>query len=278
MKYKFNPFERAVGLFLSFAFFGSVAIGVGIAVKKNWFEDKVSFITYVDSASNIRPGSSVFMAGLKVGRIDNIELDVTKKVKIQFHVLKKFQNSLTKGSKVHFIRPFIIGDKVLSITPGEDRGELLAEGSSISNESSMDLMEIVSHGKIESMITKVDRILGNVDGLTSQINDNKKLQQTIDNMAFASNELRKVLPLVSKNSSHINTSLENLATLTTGLKEMQPVLMDLAKKLPEGSDKTMTLLNESVIVLQAMQKSLLLRGSVEEVKKENEIKRMPASE
>ena len=283
-KYKFNPYERAVGLFMTFAIAGSFIIGVGLAVKKNWFEEKVYFMTYTESAANLRVGSSVLMSGLKIGKVEKIELDETHKIKITFTVLKDYSNQVTEGVKVHFIRPFIIGDKALSLIPGQWGAKMLAEGETLPVYESLDLLDVLSGQKIEGVLTKIDSILNNLDqtliigkDIAHQVGDKKKIKKTLDDLNFAMSEVRKVIPHLSANvpqvSDHMAKIIANLSTITSAFKELQP----------EGA-KTIELLHESVITLKAMQKSMLLRGSVEEVKEEMALKekqqkdgRIPAS-
>ncbi|HXH31345.1 MAG TPA: MlaD family protein [Bacteriovoracaceae bacterium] len=283
MNYKFNPFERAVGLFLVLTFFGSIFMALGIAVKKKWFEEKSAYHSYVSSASNIRVGSSVVMAGLKVGQIESVELDHTQKIKVTFNVYKKYESSMLGGTRVQFLRPFIIGDKVLTLTPGTEGAERIAAGSLVPTADSTDLMDLLSGTRIEEMVSKVDSILKNLDDtlilgkdIAIQVGDKKKLQKTLENVAFASQEVRRALPHITQKAPHLyknlNTTVENLVAISSGLRELQP----------EGSKKTVELLNESVIVLQAMQKSFFLRSGVRDVKaemkavQEVEVQRLPA--
>lgn len=285
MKYKFNPYERIVGLFLVVAMAGSLIVGIGVAVKKNWFEERVSYVTYTDSASNLREGSSVLMSGLKVGKIENIQLDPVHKIKVTFSVWKEYTHQITDGAKVQFVRPFIIGDKVLTVLQGTADGKIISPGEALPLQAAVDLMEVISGNKLEAVLSRVDSILANLDAtmvagkdIALQVGDKKKLQKTMENLTFASNEIRKVIPHFTARapeaSAQLMATIENLSVISSSLREIQPA----------GSKKTIELLNESVITLQAMQKSFFLRSNVKEVKEEiaekEKIKqdRAPASE
>lgn len=268
MKYKFNPYERTVGMFISFAVVGSFFIGAGIAIKKNWLEEKVSYMTYVQSAANLREGSNVLMSGLKVGKVEKIELDQSHNIKITFTILKEYNAQMTEGTKVQLIRPFIIGDKALSLLQGPAEGKVLAKGVVLPVHESLDLLDVLNGRQLEGMLSKVDSILNNLDqtmimgkDIAYQVGDKKKIKKTMDDLNFAMGEVRKVIPHLTANvpqaTQHMNKIIENLSSITTAFKELQP----------EGA-KTIELLHESVITLKAMQKSMLLRGNVEEVKEE----------
>ena len=269
-KYKFNPYERAVGFFICFAMTGSFFIGLGLAVKKNWFEEKLVFATYTHSAANLREGSTVLLSGLKVGKVEKIELDPEMKIKVSFTILKEFGHLMTEGMRVQFIRPYIIGDKSLTLIPGNSRGRLLAQGESLPLMPTLDLMEVANGEKLETMVAKVEGILDNLNDITVQVGEKKKIKRTIDDLNFTLAEVRKVMPHLTANvpatSQHLAKTIENLSGLTSSIKTLQP----------EGA-KTIELLNESLITLKAMQKSFFMKGNVEEVKKEMQ-ERVPASQ
>lgn len=284
MKYKFNPFERAVGFFLISTLVGSFVIGLGVAIKKNWFEEKMFYSSYVNSASNIRVGSSVFIAGLKIGNIENVDLDHTHKIKVTYSVLKKYSDNITVGTKAQFLRLFVIGDKVLNLIQGKESTELIAQGEILPTIESTDLLEMLGGSKVEQLMARFDSITINLDeliglskNLAFQVADKNKLKKIVENVAFASKQLKHA-PQMTQDATKI---LSNINSLTSQLKELQPIFAQVAHKLPEGSERTVQLLNESVTILQAMQKNFFLRSNVEEIKedraKQQELERIPAS-
>ena len=279
MEYKFNPYERAVGLFLSVFFSGSLIFGFVVAVKKNWFEDKINYETQTTSASNIREGNSVEMSGLKIGKIESVDMTDDFKIKVTFSIHKKYQKMMRNGIKVHFIRSFILGDKILSLSQASQKAEILAQGSFIPSEESADLMDLLAGDKVQPLLSKLEATLNNLNdtieigkNIAGQMGDNKQLKVTLDNMAFASRELRKFIPLFSNHAPEMTKDValivKNLTVLTTAFREMQPLMSEMSKSLPEGSKKAMEALHESVIVLRAMQKSFFLKNAVEEANKE----------
>jgi phospholipid/cholesterol/gamma-HCH transport system substrate-binding protein len=283
MKYKFNPYERAVGFFFVTTLLGSVAIGVGVAIKKNWLDHKVNYLVYTDTASNLREGTGVYFSGIKIGNVEKIELDQEKlknNVKVTFSILKNFQQQMTIGSEVQFMRPFVIGEKSLNIIKTSLNHKLITPGETLPTYSTFDLMDVLTGKQLEGMLIKLDNIISNVDKtmligktIAVEINDKKKIKKTIDDLSFSIAEIRKVVPYISQNapaaSEHLGKIIENLAFISTSVRNLQP----------EGA-KTLELLHESVITLKAMQKSMFLKSNVEEVKEEmsqDPLKRLPAS-
>ncbi len=293
MKYKFNPYERAVGLFLSCAVFGSLAVGIGLGIKKNWLEEKILLHTYTTSAANLRIGSSVLMSGLKVGKIEDIQLERHQKIKVTFSVLNDYAHEVDQTTRVQFIRPFVIGEKSISLIKDEVMMEKklasLPNGSFVEGVKTVDLLDVLTGEELQIMLTRVDSILKNVDktmiaslDIAEQIGEKKKLKKMMDDLQVSVSEVRKTLPILTakapKTTENIEKIIADLSSLTSTIKDLKP----------EGA-KTIELLHESLITLKAMQKSMLLRSNVEEVREEiatqeklntqnEKSKRLPASQ
>ena len=270
MRYKFNPFERAVGFFLITSVVGSLTVGVGLAVKKNWFEDKITFHTYVSSADNLREGSSVLMSGLKIGKIEEIELDESRQIKVKFTILKKYHSQITQGTKVQFTRPFIIGDKVLTLIQGPVQEKTLLAGSALPIIEQFDFMEMLSGKRLETTMAKVDSIITHLestmaktDAIAHAVGDEQKLKETLESLHAAVALVKKNLP---QTTGQIENTISNLHEVSILLKDSSP----------EGSKKLIELLGESVITLKGIQKNYFLRDHVQAAREE-EAKRMPAS-
>lgn len=278
MKYKFNPFERAVGIFLTLALLGSFFIGVGVAINKNLFEDKVFYFSYVSSASNIRSGSSVFLDGLKIGKIEQIDLDDEGKIRVKYSILKKYVHGITTGARAQFIRPFIFGDKVLNIVRNSSSKEKIKSGTIIPIIEGTDIMDALSSEKMNSLLTRFNDLTTHLNELilaskdvVIQAGEKDKLKNILENLSHASNQL-KSSPRMTKDLTVI---LSNLNEITTELNELKPVFSKFAHQLPEGTAKSIQLVNETVTTVKALQKNYFLKDHVETVKKED-LTRMPA--
>jgi len=134
--------ELAVGFFL---LIGIICLGY-ISVKLGKLEvlGGEYYTVYADfaKAGGIKPGSSVEIAGVEVGKVKSIKLDkdyqalvgldISSKVKIQEDAIASVK---TKG---------LIGEKYIQITPGGSE-KILADGGKIrETESAVDIEELIS--------------------------------------------------------------------------------------------------------------------------------------
>jgi hypothetical protein len=81
-------------------------------------------------------------------------------------------------------------------------------------------------------------------------------------------QLPKFFAKTDKISSETVHAIEGTNKLIADLQETTPLIKNLAKEMPEMSDKSLKAVNEAIVVLRAMQKSFFLKSGAEEVKKE----------
>lgn len=140
--------EMVVGVFvlvglLCLAYL-SVKLGKLELVSGDVYEVEAQF----NSASGIKPGSTIEIAGVEVGRVRGITL-IEDRAKVTLAVnnsIKLYTDTIasikTRG---------IIGEKFMALTPGGGGDRLKPGGTIRDTESGLDLEELVSqyvHGKV----------------------------------------------------------------------------------------------------------------------------------
>jgi len=315
MKIKFNKFERVAGLFVLAALVGSVAVAVGVAVRKGWFAAKIPFETNMVSAEGIHPGTVVQIAGLRAGAVGEVELISAEKILVKIEVFEKFHDQIRTDSSIQVLRPFVIGEKVLEISVGSEDHERMEKGAMIPTRSSFDIMDLVSGKKLGPFLGTLDklsenlRILGEafadpertksfvkmfdklaplianlnsmatgVTKITDAANRQKRIETLLANLTGVSTVLNEVLPAMINETPDLGKQMGqmvgNLNGLTSELQKLTPAIAAIAPDLPKTSLRAVEALNETVVLLKALQRSFLLRGKVEEVR---ELERQPAA-
>lgn len=332
MKVKFNKFERVASAFVGIAIVGAVLLILMTAIKKGWFSAKVSFATSFHSVSGVFPGTSVHIAGLKAGSVEDIDLKDDNSVVVHFTVLEKFVSRIRQDSRVTVTRPFIIGDKVLDISVGSKDSPVVVAGSSLESAESMDIMDIFSGRKlgpyfdmlgklfenlrlvaeafldperskafirafdeIQPLLSNLNRMSKSVITLGDQMVDQDRLRKLMKSVLTATQEVNGLLPDLRKSSPHLASNVAqmidnlnyltsemrrpeampeliraigNLGTLSEEFKKLIPTISAVSGDLPRASLRALEALDEVVVMLKAMQKSFVFRGSVEEVREE----------
>jgi phospholipid/cholesterol/gamma-HCH transport system substrate-binding protein len=95
------------------------------------------------SVSGLRPGTHVEMAGVQIGRVDNVSLDVGQQIAVVTLKIRK-DIKLTDDVIASVKTSGLIGDKYIKLSPGGSDTEL-ANGDAITEtESSIDMEALIS--------------------------------------------------------------------------------------------------------------------------------------
>lgn len=312
---KFNKFERVAGLFVLTAILGVSAAAIGVAVKQGWFETKTYFTTTFENADGVHQGTVVQMAGLRAGAVDEVELLADNRIQVKFYVMGKFQARVRQDSTAQLIRPFIIGERILDLSVGSEASPELVQNSVVASAEALDLMSIISGKKMNHYFSKVGGLLENIEvllnafkekgraeslvrvfdrldpllmnlntmstevtKLSRQVNKNDNLQVVVANLAVTTAEINRILPELNEANPEM---AKDLAVMTQNLAQMMkalgPAMKAIEPDMPKTSKRLVEALDETVVVLKAMQKSFLMRSNAEEVREE-ESRRLPASQ
>lgn len=308
MKIRFNKFEKVAGLFVGVAIIGGLVSFLAMAVKNGWFDSKVQYSIELPTAEGLHDGTPVQIAGLRAGAVDHVELVSSDKVMVRFYVLEKFANKIKTDSKVQIFRPFVLGDRVLEVTVGQDE-TIVQPGATLEVTAAFDVMDFLSGKKmgaflssfekladslrimsdafadpkrVEELVRTMDRLSPLVKNLnemsegvvklTNAANKQKRIDVILENVAAMSKGLSEEVPDMGKQMGQI---VKNLNILTAEFQKLTPAINAIAPDLPRTSRRAVEALDETVVLLKAMQKSWMLKGNVEKVKAEE---RSPANE
>lgn len=187
-----------VGIFLAFGLLTVVVSIFFLGSNKSFFQDNMTIHSYFDSVQGLNKGAVVFLAGVKIGNIDDIEFDVEKNlVKVTYMIDRKFQTKIKSDSMVEIRTQGALGDKFLYINPGSTT-QTLNDNQELKAEYGNDILSVISKRGAESEklfdaiadFQKLMRSLTAQNKLPSLIS---KLEQTSSNLSDASGQLKKAL-------------------------------------------------------------------------------------
>lgn len=289
MKVKFNYFERVAGLFVLIALVGGGLTFVSAAVKQGWFSEKVRFVTYFENADGLYQGTKVQMSGLQAGTVDEIELAEDNRIKVHFHVLGKFKDKVRKDTTAQLLRPFVIGERSLDLSVGNPKLERMMDGEVVTSIETVDMMQVLGGRNLGNYMKDTGDMLKNIKILMEAfLSENRTTQmvQIFDQLSPLMANINKMSLEVTKlskqatNSGHLEMMMGNMVILTQEMNKALPkvtaTLNEVGPEMPATAKRAVEALNEMTILIKAMQKSLLLRSNVREVRQEEAL-RLPAS-
>jgi ABC-type transporter Mla subunit MlaD len=269
--------------------------------KQGWFSRSVYYKAKFETGDGVFVGTPVSISGLKAGSVRKVELTSDNKIEVWVKVQQKFSEFVREDSKAILGRPFIIGERAISITPGSRDKPLVLENSFIQGEESLELTDLLSGGRISPYFQTFSKLLDQIriviegDGSSENKNLIQVYQQayktlkSLEDVGYEVTKIRKDFLFAQdtqKIIKDIATSSDELATVLIETQKTLPHITqisgDVVKLVPEVTKA----LNETVFTLQALQRSFILSGGVSSLKKElaekekakSESERKPAAE
>lgn len=132
--------------------------------------------------------------------------------------------------------------------------------------------------KLAPLISNMNQMATGVVKVTDIATRQKRMEILMGNLTELSTDLNKVIPAMVEESpemgKHLGEMVKNLSVLTHEMQKLAPAIAAIAPEFPKTSVRAVEALNETVVLLKALQKSFLLRGNVEAVREQE---RQPAS-
>jgi phospholipid/cholesterol/gamma-HCH transport system substrate-binding protein len=222
--------EFAVGLFL---FIGLLIFGLSIFVIKDIRLQKGYRLNlYFDNIGNLAERAWVRMRGVKIGRVEKIDI-AEDKAKVVVWINSKIK--LYKTAKAKITSTGVLGVKYVEIIQGEKTSEYFKDGDSIYNtESVVSIDDALSQG-VESLKQFADLL----SGLSKEKDLSKKLNDIFSNLDELSKKINNAVDeqQVKKTIQNIQVAGENLNTfLTDTKKDVKSTVLTL-KNVSEKLDK-----------------------------------------
>ena len=144
--------EISVGIFVVLGIVCLAYLSIKLGKMELFGGDSYPVTANFDSASGLRPGASIEIAGVEVGRVDRIVLDpeagYTARVTLRINSEVPLQDDVIAAVRTRGI----IGDKFVQLKPGGSERLLRGGGRIRETESSIDFEGLLSkyiHGSVD---------------------------------------------------------------------------------------------------------------------------------
>ncbi len=279
--------ERRVALFVGSTVILSIAFVVVWSITRGSWKSTVTFRSVLSTAEGVRTGTAVELSGVRIGKISRLEFTDNAEVVAEIAIFKEYAKHIRQDSRVRLLRPFVVGDKILVVTPGTAEAGVLAAGSMLPADEVVGLAELLNGSKlipymktledVASELRQLAELMVKKKGSESVVRVLQALPPLVERVAKVSEAFAKNAPQFSDDFGRM---VGNLASMTDEFKKVLPSVAAIAPELPKSSKRVVEALDEAVVVLKAMQKTFLLRSSVREVRQEEasrDDERAPAS-
>ena len=250
---KESGFTWKLGMFVIIGLVLFIGTIYFVGKQKNLFGSTFHLQAQFKTVSGLKEGNNVRFSGINVGTVNRIELITDTSVLVVLLIRNEVQQFIKSDASASIGSDGLMGDKVLTISPGNGLNQQVKDNSMITSTSPVEMADIMN-----SLKTSVDNagiITAQLATFTSTMNNGKgALSKLISDETF-SNSLQSTL-------TNLQTSTNQFSKFTTNLNQG-----NLGGKL----DSTMANLQSGTKGLSdnmdAVKHSFLLRGYFKKQKK-----------
>jgi phospholipid/cholesterol/gamma-HCH transport system substrate-binding protein len=178
-----------VGIFLSGGVLALLASIFMLGADKAFFKKYVTLNIQFESVQGLNIGSTVSLAGLNVGNVEDIEFQSAENVlNVVIKIEDTFAKKITLGSQAEIRTQGALGDKYVYIIPGSPHEAALTENAILPVAKATDLIGIISERGKET--DKIFDIINEVYKTTRTLNHEGRLEKIMNNLTVASTNLK----------------------------------------------------------------------------------------
>ncbi len=262
--------------------FGGIVFAAGY--RQGWFGTSNEYRVLFENGDGVFVGTPVSISGLRAGSVKGVELNNDNKVQVKISIQSKFAHHIREDSKAVLGRPFIIGERAISVTPGKADKKILAEYAYIAGEESLEITDMLSGGRMGSYFGTFSKLLEQIrivvegDGTKENVTLIELYKQAFVSLKSIENLSREVSglkrdvtsvassPEMKKIFYGVSNSTEDITQLLKETQKTLPSILKLSENLTHVMPQLSKTLSETVFTLQALQRSFILSGGVKSLR------------
>lgn len=240
-----------------------------VGMQKNLFGSTFRLKSNFKNVSGLEVGNNVRFSGINVGTVSEIELITDSSVVVNLLIKDDVQQFIKTDATASIGSDGLMGDKVLTISPGINSRNTVKDNDQITSKAPIDMEDVmvsikksvdnasIITGQIAQFSYKMNHGNGTLSKLISDEEFAKSLKTTLSNLENSSNEFAHF-------TNKMNNGKGALSKLVTDEK-MGKMIDSTLTNVKTGTDG----LNE---VIEAAKHNFLLRGYFNKKKKAEEKK------
>lgn len=226
---KESRFTFKLGLFIILGLSLFVFTIYYIGRQQNLFGSTVHLKSVFRTVNGLKEGNNIRFSGINIGTVSGIELITDSSVMVDMVIRKEIQRFIRTDAVASIGSDGLMGDKVLTITPGTAKGISVKDHDLIGSKSSPEISDIMESlktsvdnaGVITGELAKFSLKLNNSDGaLSRMINDpafSNSLSSTLTNLQTSTAQFARFT--TKMNDGKLDSTIANLQSGTQGLSD-----------------------------------------------------------
>lgn len=235
-----------------------------VGKQKNLFGSTFQLKTQFKSVSGLKEGNNVRFSGINVGTVDEIELITDTSVLVTLVLKEDVQKFIKTDATASIGSDGLMGDKVLTITPGTFSKKAVKNNDVIASRRAIEMEDVMS--SVKTSVDNAGIITAQLAEFSQKMNNENGALSTLMTDETISKSLKSTL-------ANLQTSSGEFADFTTKMNSGKGALSKMMndEEFANALDSTMDNLKTGTKGLsenmQAAQKNILLRGYFNKKKK-----------
>ena len=261
---KESGFTLKLGMFVIIGLVLFIATIYLVGRQKNLFGSTFKLNAQFKTVSGLKVGNNVRFAGITVGTVDEITLITDTSVEVHLLIKKDVQKFIKSDASVGIGSDGLMGDKVITITPGTYTKSSVKDNDMILSRKAIEMEDVMSSvktsvdnaGIITAQLAQFSYKMNNGNGALSKLMTDQEFSQNIKNTLI-----------------HLQTSSNEFAKFTAKMNNGKGALSKMVsdEKFGKTLDSTMANLQAGTKGLsenmEAAKSNFLLRGFFKKKKK-----------
>jgi len=204
-----------------------------VGKQKNLFGNTFHLKVQFKTVSGLKEGNNVRFSGINIGTVDAIELITDSSVLVDLIIKKAVQKFIKTDAIASIGSDGLMGDKVLTISPGIGSTETVGNNALIASKSAVEMADIMAGlktsvdnaGIITGQLAQVSYKINNGNGVLSKlISDDgfsNSIKGTLTNLQASTDQFAHFTANLNKGalSGKLDSTMSNLQAGTKGLSD-----------------------------------------------------------
>ena len=229
-----NPgYQWKLGMFVIIALVAFAFTVYFIGKQKNLFGSTFVIKSQFKTVSGLKVGNNVRFSGINIGTVDEIRLVTDTSVMVELVIRKEIQQFIKKDAKASIGSDGLMGDKVLTISPGTANTAMVNDGDLLATKNPIEMEDVMGSvktsvdnaGIITAQLAQFSAKMNNNNGVLSKLMTDEKfsgtLQNTLTNLQTSSKEFAKFTTKINDGNlgKALDSTMINVKNATRGLNE-----------------------------------------------------------
>jgi phospholipid/cholesterol/gamma-HCH transport system substrate-binding protein len=218
MKIDEKKMELRVGMFVVTGLVITLISILVLGGKQSIFTSVNRYLAHFEKIDGLVHGAKVTLGGLQIGAVSKISFDPAKReMRVEFTVEREYSEYLRKDSTIEVVTQGVLGDKYLSLNPGDPSLPVIENGGEVSQGKTKDLSQIITSS--DQLVQRLTSTAENLDRILSAFNRGNRSEQFFQSLASTTKNLGDITGKLNEefgqmklksSVNHLNSILEKI--------------------------------------------------------------------